>query len=80
MEQMIKQSVCKYLEDEEVTNAAGQRGKGFCSEYSAPPQVCTMEYSPICGTDGKTYSNKCYFCAASLGQRGRLRAAYYGKC
>ncbi|XP_054697881.1 serine protease inhibitor Kazal-type 10-like [Grus americana] len=51
-----------------------------CNEQKGNNLICTNEYNPLCGSDGRTYGNKCQFCSAVLRSRGNLFLRYHGEC
>lgn len=45
-----------------------------CIEKPKPAVVCTAQYDPVCGCNGKTYGNACV--ADAMG----IRVVYKGEC
>ncbi|KAI4569950.1 hypothetical protein MJT46_007244 [Ovis ammon polii x Ovis aries] len=59
------------------------RNRIDCSKYKMLPleeRFCYDIYIPICGSDGKTYGNDCYFCYEVEKTNNKLKFVHFGKC
>ena len=45
-----------------------------------PPSACTMEYDPVCGSDGKTYANNCVLKEIACERSQNITLKNQGEC
>nr|CAH0111581.1 unnamed protein product [Daphnia galeata] len=66
-----------------LSSNPGVQGKSVSAERFPCERGCLEIYDPLCGTDGKTYGNKCTLLVANNcddTSPDRIRKAYDGEC
>ncbi|XP_036080908.1 serine protease inhibitor Kazal-type 5 isoform X2 [Rousettus aegyptiacus] len=86
---------CKIILEEEAHSQKRARHLGRVIRATAPAKlncddfkkgerdgdfICTFDQAAVCGTDGKTYSNRCALCAENVKTRSQVGIKNEGEC
>ncbi|XP_068390641.1 serine protease inhibitor Kazal-type 5 isoform X1 [Eschrichtius robustus] len=90
-----KCATCKMILEKEAKSQRRARHLARATRATAPAKlncndfkpgkrdehfICTFDYTPVCGTDGKTYSNRCALCARNAKTRSQVGIKSEGEC
>ncbi|XP_031443255.1 ovomucoid isoform X3 [Clupea harengus] len=70
-------SMILYLSVALAENTAPEPRKPDCDKYHSG--ICTMEYDPVCGDDGQTYSTECVLCNDEE-KKQQVQVMHTGEC
>nr|KAF6481009.1 MARCO like [Molossus molossus] len=78
--QQGKPGVSNQLESQGNSGESNQKSGGASSKKPTITTRCHSIYKPVCGSDGKTYGNRCIFDEAKRLSNENLSLRHNGKC
>ncbi|XP_054942797.1 serine protease inhibitor Kazal-type 5 [Physeter macrocephalus] len=90
-----KCATCKMILEKEAKSQRRARHLARATRTTAPAKlncndfkkgerdedfICTLDIAAVCGTDGKTYSNRCVLCAENAKTRSQVGIRSEGEC
>ncbi|MBR9698851.1 hypothetical protein GOV09_00135 [Candidatus Woesearchaeota archaeon] len=61
--------------DQTFTEIIAESDSHICTAEEKAAEICTLDYTPVCGDNGRTYGNGCQACAS-----GQIDSYVPGEC